>query len=79
MKHENPTVNHVLHDPLWEIFMPSANASAFHIIAPPPNVFTSQHPANASVLHIITPQFIVHTRSAAINASALHLVTPPFL
>ncbi len=38
MKHENPTVNHVLHDPLWEIFMPSANASALHIIAPPTDI-----------------------------------------
>ena len=41
-------------------FYAGANASALHIIASPPDVFTSQHPANASILHIITPQFIAH-------------------
>lgn len=63
MKHENPTVNYVPRNPLWDIFMSRANASALHIIAPPPDVFTSQHTANASVLHIITPQFIAPPRS----------------
>ena len=35
MKHENPTVNYVPRNPLWDIFMSRANASALHIIAPP--------------------------------------------
>ena len=36
------------------IFYARANTSALHIIATPPDVFTSQHPANASVRYIIT-------------------------
>ena len=55
MKHENPTVNYVPRDPLWDIFMSRANASALHIIAPPSIVFSTQYPANASVLYIIIP------------------------
>ena len=35
MKHENPTVNYVPRNPLWDIFMPRANASALHIITLP--------------------------------------------
>ena len=35
MKHQKPTVNHVPRDSLWEIFMPSDNASVLHIFAPP--------------------------------------------
>ena len=35
MKHENPTVNYVPRNQLWDIFMSRANASALHIIAPP--------------------------------------------
>ncbi len=34
--------------------MSSANASALHIVASPPDVFISQYPANASVRYIIT-------------------------
>ena len=35
MKHENPTVNYVPRNPLWDIFMSRANASALHIITRP--------------------------------------------
>ena len=35
MKHENPTVNYVPRNPLWDIFMSMANASALHIVTPP--------------------------------------------
>ncbi len=41
MKHENPTVNYVPSDSLWDIFMSRANASALHIIVPP--VHLSEH------------------------------------
>ena len=50
MKHENPTVNYVPRNPLWDIFMSRANASALHIIAPPTDVFFAQYPANDSAL-----------------------------
>lgn len=55
MKHENPTVNYVPRNPLWDIFMSRANASALHIIAPPIIVFSARHPANAFGLYTIAP------------------------
>ncbi len=73
MKHENSTVNYVPRNPLWDIFMSRANASALHIIAPPPDVFTSQHTANASVLHIITPQFLCRAFTKSVSQSLMPL------
>ena len=45
---------HIPHAILCGYFYARANTSALHIIASPPDVFTSQHPPNASVRYIIT-------------------------